>query len=122
MTKKFAVAAEPDGSTLNNTEFVIPALTGSCDTFVGLETGRSYACATIIFTGVELSQHEVMSKIQFDYNDNNRVKRIVESFLVEVTSQKIGSPVTVQVDKQGEVSLSKLSKNSEPGGGKPNLP
>ena len=122
MTKKFAVAAEPNGATLNGSEFVVPALTGSSDTFVGLETGRCYTVATIVFTGVELSQHEVMSKIQFDYTDENRAKRVVDSFLAAVTCQKIGSPVTVRVDENGNVTLARLSKMSEPVGGKPNLP
>lgn len=122
MTKKFAVAAKSDGAALNNAEFVVPAFSGSTDTFVGLKSGRSYSVATVVYTGVELSRSEVLSKVQFDYADETHARRIVDSFLAAVKSQKVGSPVVVDISSDGNVTLSRLNTKLEPIGRKPSLP
>ena len=110
MTRKFAVAAKSDGSLLKNAEFVVPAFSGSTDTFVGLKSGRSYGVATVVYTGVELSQREVLSKVQFEYTNKKHARQIVESFLVAVKSQRIGSPITVDISEDGNVALANLKR------------
>ena len=122
MTKKFAVAAKSDGAALNYAEFVVPAFSGSTDTFVGLTSGRSYNVATVVYTGVELSRSDVLSKVQFAYSDEKHARRIVDSFLAAVKSQKVGSPVAVHISSDGKVTLNGLNTKLEPIGGKPSLP
>ena len=122
MTKKFAIAAKPDGTAFSNAEFVVPAFSGSTNTFVGLETGRRYSFATMVYTGVELSRREVLSKVQFDYSDEKRARRIVDAFLVAMKSQKVGSPVAVEVSDDGDVTLNRMNKKLEPIGRSPSLP
>ena len=123
MTKKFAVAAKPDGANLRNGEFVVPTVHDSAGSgFVGLESGRSYSAATVVYTGVELSVEKILAKAKFDLPQNERARKILGSYLDEIASQRVGNVIATTVSPGGDVRLSKLPVKSRAETSGPRLP
>jgi hypothetical protein len=119
-TKKFLSALAADGRARRSGPFVMPAPDGSAH-FVELRTGKPHLTAYVVYTGVELTSDEVLSKASVAIAGHEEAYQVVESLLVALQQFKIGNVVAVASKNHPTVELRLVSNSPKPPPG-PKLP
>ena len=104
-TKKFPVSIEGKG------EFIIPVLSNPPESgFIGLKTGRSYKSGAISYIGKAIAVEDVLARLKTTPENKNHAIRILNSFLTQLQSFKVGNVVSVRYDSEGMPLLIMQSK------------
>lgn len=119
-TKKFLSALTADGRARRHGPFAMPAPDGSTQ-FVELESGKPHSTAYVVYTGVDLTASDVVSKASTIFLDHNDALCLAESLLVALQQFKVGNVVAVAANDRKTVQLRLVSTcpKSRPG---PKLP
>jgi hypothetical protein len=119
-TKKFLSALTVDGRARRSGPFVIPAPDGSAN-FIELRTGKPHMTAYVVYTGIDLTADEVLSKASADIAGHEDAYHVIESLLAALQSFKIGNVVAVASKNHPTVELRLVSNSPKPQPG-PKLP
>ncbi len=93
----------------------MPAPDGSLQ-FVELLTGKTHLTACVVYTGVDLTADEVVSKASAIFTDQKAALSLAESFLAAIKQFRVGNVVAVESNDGNSVQLRLVSvSSSSPG-------
>jgi hypothetical protein len=112
MTKKFINALAKDGSAASRSRFLVPARDGSTR-FEELETGKLHDLGYLIYTGKEIATDDVVKKWAVSNASSNSLRSLIDSYLAEIASFKVGNIVAVELNSSDRVKLRLVSQTPQ---------
>ena len=112
MTKKFINALAKDGSAAARSRFLVPARDGSAR-FEEIDTGKFQDLGYLVYTGKEISTDDVVKKWTVANQDSNRFCLLIDSYLAEIASFKVGNVVAIEYNSNDRVMLRLVSQTPQ---------
>ena len=107
-TKKFPVSLGKAGEPTSRSEFVIPSLsTRDRNAFIGLKSGRERDFGVISFIGRKIDADDVISKLKKESKNIDSSRRIINEYIKQLQTFKIGNVISIQYNDDGTFILKK---------------